>query len=151
MVYLMTLFAEWSEWMGRRLSIRRIAAAGARKEERHGSTNFGRENYEEPFFLDYTKHPTRYHARPAAGGGIPSAARRGEGGREGGRNGGERGISFRETFDFIYRREIVNIGFGVVLTGRRVGPVTPDNGIGWIFYAPPPLGPPPPRIYILFN
>lgn len=51
-VYLMTLFAEWFEWMGRRLSIRR----SARKKET--TDKLQSRNYEEPFFLDYTKHPT---------------------------------------------------------------------------------------------
>lgn len=52
MVYLMTLFAEWPEWMVRRLSIRR----SARKEET--TDKLRSRNYENPFFLDYTKHPT---------------------------------------------------------------------------------------------
>lgn len=78
MVYLMTLFAEWPEWMGRRLSIRR----SARKEEM--PRQLRSRNYEEPFFLDYTKHPADI-TRVVKQYGVDSAT----------------GIPFYETFDFI--------------------------------------------------
>lgn len=96
MVYLMMLFAEWSEWMGRRSVV---------ALEKETVDKLGREIMRSLPFLHYTRNIQSITCESVKQRGVDFNVYE------------LRGFSFRETFDFIYRREIINILTAIFISG----------------------------------